>query len=107
MRILGITEEERLDGLSDVPTFKEQGYPIVTPALFSFAFPKGTPRPIVDRFVDAQKKAIGKYRKELAEELRKVEQWADFRSPEATLEAYRVEHDVYFKIAQDLGWAAK
>lgn len=107
VRILAAAEEERLDGLPDVPTFKELGYPIVTPALYCFAFPKGTPQPIVDRFTDAQKKAIEKYRKEIKEALRRVEQWADFRTGPETLKAYRDQYKVYFKIAQELGVEAK
>ena len=107
IRILAVAEEERLDGLPNVPTFKEMGYPVVTPALFCFAFPKGTPQPIVDRFADARKKAIEKYRKELTEDLRKIEQWADFRTPQDTLKIYREQHDLYLKIAQALGVVAK
>ncbi len=107
VRILAAAEEERLDGLPDVPTFKELGYPIVAPGLYSFAFPKGTPQPIVDRFSDAQKKAIEKYRKEMTEGLRRVEQWADFRSARDTLKAYREVHNLYSKTAQELGIAVK
>jgi tripartite-type tricarboxylate transporter receptor subunit TctC len=107
VRILAAAEEERLDGLPDVPTFKELGYPIVTPALYCFAFPKGTPQLIVDRFADAQKKAIEKYRKEITEGLRRVEQWADFRTAQDTLKTYREGYNVYLKIAQELGAVAK
>lgn len=107
IRVLAAAEEERLDGLPDVPTFKEQGYPIVTPFLFAFAFPKGTPQPIVDRFAEAQKKAIEKYRKEITESLRRIEQWADFRTAQDTRKAYREQQDLYFKIAQELGVVAK
>ena len=107
VRILAASEDERLAGLPDVPTFKELGYPIVAPALYSFAFPKGTPQPIVDRFADAQKKAVEKYRKEITEGLRKVEQWADFRNPQDTSKAFRAQYNVYFKVAQELGAVAK
>ena len=107
VRVLAAAEEKRLDGLPDVPTFKELGYPIVAPALYAFAFPKGTPRPIVDRFAEAQKKAVEKYREEITESLRKIEQWADFLTAQDTLKAYREQFDVYLKLAQELGWVAK
>jgi len=107
VRILAAAEEDRLDGLPDVPTFKELGYPIVAPALYTFAFPQGTPQPIVDRFADAQKKAIEKYRKEITEGLRRVEQWADFRTAQDTVKAFREQYNVYFKVAQELGVVAK
>lgn len=107
VRILAAAEDERLDGLPDVPTFKEFGYPIVTPVLYCFAFPKGTPQAIINRFTDAQNKTIEKYRKEISEGLRRVEHYADFRSAKDTLKMYRETHELYFKAAQVLGAVAK
>ena len=107
VRILAAAENERLEGLPDVPTFKELGYPIAVPSLYAFAFPKGTPQPVVDRFADAQKKAIEKYRKEMAEGFRKVEQWASFLSAQDTVKAYQESYKVYYKIAEELGVVAK
>jgi tripartite-type tricarboxylate transporter receptor subunit TctC len=107
VRILAAAEEERLDGLPEVPTFKELGYPILAPGTYAFAFPQGTPQPVVERFADAQKKAIEKYRKEITEGLRKVEQWAAFLSAQDTLKKYREGYDEYYKIAQELGAVAK
>ena len=107
VRILAAAEEERLAGLPDIPTFKELGYPIVVPTAYAFAFPKGTPQAVVDRFADAQKKAIEKYRKEITEGLRKVEQWASFRSAEDTRKMYQEGYKLYFKLAQELGAVAK
>ncbi len=107
VRILAAAEEERLAGLPDIPTFKELGYPIVVPTAYAFAFPKGTPKAVVDRFADAQQKAIEKYRKEITEGLRKVEQWASFRSAEDTVKKYQEGYKVYFKLAQELGVVAK
>jgi tripartite-type tricarboxylate transporter receptor subunit TctC len=107
VRILAAAEDERLDGLPEVPTFKELGYPIVAPGLYTFAFPQGTPQPVVERFADAQKKAIQKYRKEMTEGLRKVEQWASFRTAQETLQIYREGYKGYYKLAEELGIVAK
>lgn len=107
VRILAAAEDERLEGLPDVPTFKEFGYPIVAPGLYTFAFPKGTPQAIVDRFADAQKKAVEKYKKEISQGFRRVEQWADFRSAQDTVKAYRQTYELYYKVAQELGVVAK
>ncbi|HYB20037.1 MAG TPA: tripartite tricarboxylate transporter substrate binding protein [Thermodesulfobacteriota bacterium] len=106
-RILAAAEEERLDGLPDVPTFKELGYPILMPSLYCFAFQKDTPKQIVDRFQDAQNKAIQKYPKEIKEGLRRVEQWAEFLTPQDTLKKFRDFQILCRKMAQELGVQAK
>ncbi len=107
VRILAAAEDERLAGLPDVPAFKEFGYPIVTPVLYCFAFPKRTPQAIVDRFISAQNKTIEKYGKEIAAGLKRVEHYADFRNPQDTLKMYLQTHELYFKAAQELGAVAK
>lgn len=47
-KVLGITADERLAELPDIPTFKEQGYDLVTGAWFGFLAPKDTPEDIVE-----------------------------------------------------------
>ena len=102
VRILGVAEDNRLEGLSDVPTFKELGYPIVIPGMYCFCFPKGTPQKIVDRFADGQKKATEKYGKEIKATLKKVEQWTDFNTPEETRNKFHEVDRVIRKMAQEL-----
>ena len=46
-KILGIATAERIADLPDVPTFKEQGYDLVTGAWFGFLAPKDTPEEII------------------------------------------------------------
>lgn len=82
VRILAVAEEKRLEGLPDVPTFKDFGYPIVLDSPYSFCFPHGTPKPVVDFFFEAQKKTFERYGQEIKVSLRKVEQWAEFRNME-------------------------
>jgi len=107
VRILAVAEEKRLEDLPDIPTFKEFGYPIVLDSPYSFCFPKGTPKPIVDIFFSAQKKAFDRYGKEIKVSLRKVEQWADFRTLEEASKRYREAEAVYSKVAKELGVAVK
>jgi tripartite-type tricarboxylate transporter receptor subunit TctC len=107
VRILAVAEDKRLDGLSDVATFKEFGYPIILDSPYSFCFPKGTPKNVVERFFDAQKKAFDKYGKEINSSLRKVEQWGDFRSIEDAQKRYREAQAIYLKVAKELGVAIK
>lgn len=103
IRILAAAEEKRLDGLPNIPTFKELGYPIVLDCPYSLAFPKGTPPEIVSRVYDAQKKAIEKYSKEIKASLWKVEQWPDFRSPEDSRRRYKDLEILFSKIVKELG----
>jgi tripartite-type tricarboxylate transporter receptor subunit TctC len=104
---LAVAAAQRLEGLPDVPTFKESGYAIVLSATYSLCFPKGTPKEIVDKVYRAQKKAFDRYPKEIREGLNKVEIWAEFLSPEDTLKQWGKEYELIFKIAEELGVVAK
>jgi tripartite-type tricarboxylate transporter receptor subunit TctC len=107
IRILAVAEEQRLEGLPDVPTFKEFGYPVVLLSWNSLFLPKGTPKEIIDKFARAQQSAIKRYSKEIKEGLKKVEIWGDFRSPEATMEQFKKEYLFYFRLCEELGVVAK
>ncbi len=107
VRILAVAAAERLEGLPDVPTFKEFGHPIVLSATYSLCFPKGTPKEIVNELHDAQKKAFERYAKEIKEGMRKVEVWAQFLGPEETMRQWKKEYDLIYKIAEELGVVAK
>jgi tripartite-type tricarboxylate transporter receptor subunit TctC len=103
IRILAAAEEKRLEGLPNIPTFKESGYPIVLDCPYSLAFPKGTPPEMVAQVYDAQKKAIEKYSKEITASLWKVEQWPDFRTPEDSRKRYKDLEILFSKIVKELG----
>jgi len=107
VRILAVAEEKRLEGLTDVATFKEFGYPIVLDSPYSFCFPKGTPKSVVDVFMAGQKRAFEKYGNEIKVSLRKVEQWAEFRNMEDAQTRYRAAQEIYMKVAKELGVAVK
>lgn len=103
VRILAVADEQRLEGLPDVPTFKDFGYPIVVTSHYSFCFPKGTSQKVADRFFDAQKKAVERYPNEIKSGLRKVEQWADFRSLEESQRIFKEADALFAKLAKELG----
>jgi tripartite-type tricarboxylate transporter receptor subunit TctC len=56
--LLGQMSEERWEGAADVPTFKEQGYDIVSGSARGIAAPAGTPQENVDALAAAIEKAI-------------------------------------------------
>jgi tripartite-type tricarboxylate transporter receptor subunit TctC len=56
MRALAVTSARRFPTLPDVPTMSEAGVPdFVVTSWQGFAFPTGTPRPIIDRLNAALK----------------------------------------------------
>jgi tripartite-type tricarboxylate transporter receptor subunit TctC len=57
-RALGIMADERLPGAPDVPTFKEQGVDMTFDKFFFWAFPKDTPKEIVDKFTKALENVV-------------------------------------------------
>lgn len=107
VRILAVAEKERLDGLADVPTFSDLGYPVVVRACYSFAVPKGTPKEAVEKLYQAQKKAFERYPNEIKEGLRKVELWGSLSSPEEAMAAYKSDYQLLYKLAEELGAVAK
>lgn len=54
--VLGIAAEERLAGLEEYPTLKEQGYDVVQSKIYEVRLPKGTDQAIVDKFTEAIEK---------------------------------------------------
>ncbi|WP_316863295.1 tripartite tricarboxylate transporter substrate binding protein [uncultured Cohaesibacter sp.] len=58
LRALGTFTDERIKAAPDIPTLKEQGYDIAFQFNFYFAFPKGTPKEIVDKFGAAVMKVV-------------------------------------------------
>ena len=51
--VLGVCAEERVPGLEDIPTLKEQGYDVVQPKLYEVRMPKGTDKAIVNKLSNA------------------------------------------------------
>ncbi|MCX7787921.1 MAG: tripartite tricarboxylate transporter substrate binding protein [Spirochaetes bacterium] len=54
-RALGVTNEKRHPRFPEIPTCKEQGYDVALEIYYFFAFPKGTPIPIVEKLSTAVK----------------------------------------------------
>jgi tripartite-type tricarboxylate transporter receptor subunit TctC len=59
LRIIGISTADRLPGLPDIPTFREQGFEAMVYTWFhAFLMPAGAPAPIVRRIHDALANAM-------------------------------------------------
>lgn len=53
LKVLGVAADKRLDVLPDVPTFKEQGYPLESASFYGLMAPAGTPAAIIKKMHDA------------------------------------------------------
>jgi tripartite-type tricarboxylate transporter receptor subunit TctC len=107
VRALATPEEKRVELYPNVPTFKEFGYPVVIGASATFAFPRGTPKGIVDTFVKAGEKAFEKYGKEMKEKMAKFEVVAEFVGPDDMKKRWKNDYEVLYKVAEELGAVAK
>jgi tripartite-type tricarboxylate transporter receptor subunit TctC len=103
LKMLAVAEPKRLPGMDDVPTLAELGYPVTISCNYSFAFPKGTPKEIVNKIYEAEKKAFAQYEKELAAAFDKVEQFPSFKGPDEIRKLYLEEMKIYQQIAKELG----
>ena len=107
IRILAIAEKERVEALPNIPTFSEFGYPVIFTNAYTFCFPKGTPKEIVDRFFDAQQKAAKQHGEEIKADLKKVEQFAIFLSPEETQKTFIDLRETASRTVKELGIEVK
>ncbi len=107
IRILAVASDQRLEGLPNIPTFKEMGYPISLAASYTFCVPVGTSQEVVKDLSRAQKMAFEKYSKEMKEGMEKVEVWANFMTPQETLAKYKKEYETLYAVAKELGILAK
>ncbi|MDC7954644.1 tripartite tricarboxylate transporter substrate binding protein [Fusobacterium simiae] len=80
--ILGVFSNERNKGMEDFPTFKEQGYDIVSSKNYEIKFPKGTDEKIVQKLSEAIKEITED--KEFVEQLEKYYAIPFYRDAETT-----------------------
>jgi tripartite-type tricarboxylate transporter receptor subunit TctC len=49
LKALAVSSDKRYPSIPDVPTFKEQGFDVVTTEWYGLLAPAGTPQPIIDK----------------------------------------------------------
>ncbi|WP_125142994.1 tripartite tricarboxylate transporter substrate binding protein [Clostridium transplantifaecale] len=87
--VLGVCSEERLKGLEDFPTLKEQGYDVVQPKVYEVRAPKGTDPAIVGKLSECMKEIAEA--PEFQEILTKYYAEAFYRNGEDTIAEDRAE----------------
>ncbi len=107
VRPLATGEAKRLEGIQEIPTLTELGYPVLYSNALTFAVPKGTPKEVVDRLTGAQKKCIEKYAKEIGEALRKVDMWSVSLDHETTYKEFKKQYDEIGMIMKETKPAGK
>jgi tripartite-type tricarboxylate transporter receptor subunit TctC len=107
VRVLAISGEKRLEGLPDIPTFRDFGYNIDFYFWYSLCVPKGTPQEVINVLANAHKKVFDVHGNEIKEGMRKIEVWAVYMGPKETTEQYKRDYDVLYKLADELGLVAK
>lgn len=84
VNVLAVAEPKRLEGIEEIPTLTELGYPILYSHSTTFAVPKETPKEVVTKLVSAQRQCMEKYRKEIQAALKNVNLWPSYEEPEMT-----------------------
>lgn len=103
IRLIALTDEERLSRFPNVPTLKELGYPVVYSYLMFLCAPKGISEEVVNKLVNVHRKVWAKYQKDANEKLPIMELYPVLYDGETLLKQL-VEKDKKFRpIASKLG----
>jgi len=100
-RSLAIASEERMDVLSDVPTFKELGYDVVEGAYRGVAAPPGTPDEIVNKLADVFDKVMRD--PEVKKKMDALGFKIEYMGPELALKLVKKKMVEYEAIMKELG----
>ncbi len=96
-RALAMVMDKRNERFPDIPTAIEQGYDVVLPIPYFFAFPKGTPKGIIAKFGAAVEK-VCKGNKDYAADIAKAYDMTPFFLPaEEAVKFYTDERNMVMK----------
>ncbi len=103
MRVLAVYAPERVEGMSDVPTAREQGVDYVQPVSYWFFTPPETPDNIVEYLADALEEAMADQR--VLNRLEELTMLPTFKRGEELDEAIEAQGERLFNLADvyDLG----
>lgn len=103
--VLAVADENRLEYLPDVPTFKEAGYDVVVTSWRVLVAPKDTPDEITQYLHDAFKASLDDPK--TAEELQKTGVKKLYMGPEECASFLQEEYEKYNEIIERLGLEAQ
>jgi tripartite-type tricarboxylate transporter receptor subunit TctC len=105
LRALAVSDTVRYNSLPDVPTFKELGYEVRVIIWFGMLAPKGTPKEIINKLWNAQKKGFEENK--LPPILERIGMIPFLRPPEEMDKIIREDHEMYTKAAKEFGFEIK
>jgi tripartite-type tricarboxylate transporter receptor subunit TctC len=103
IRILALSDHERLDILPEVKTFKELGYPVALPLWYSFTVPHKTPKKVVDILGNGLQEVFKRHGKEIKEELKRLEGQGTFFNVQQSTQEFKKDYEITSKIVKELG----
>lgn len=108
LRAIAVCTSQRYPDLPDVPTMTEAGIPFETRAginWFGYFAPKGTPKPICDKFTETVQKAIGD--SETFNSLRKIGSLPEFRDQKEFKALLEKQSQMFKELSEKLGLKKK
>lgn len=96
---LGLMSDQRNPLFDEVPTLKEQGFPVEFNKFFFYAMPKGVPQNVVDTFTSAMERVVNN--PDYQQEAKRMFVTPTYMGPEAAAE-YAAKQFDYFATFQDL-----
>ncbi len=105
LKALAVSDTVRYKHLPDVPTFKELGYDVRVIIWFGMLAPKGTPKEIIEKLWNAQKKGFAENK--LPPIIERIGMIPFLQPPEEMGKIIREDHELYTKAAKEFGFEIK
>jgi len=105
LRALAVSDVTRYPHLPNVPTFKELGYDVEMIIWFGMMAPKGTPKEVIDRLYEAQKKAFDENK--LQPIIEKIGMIPFLTSPQEMDKIVQDNHERFTRIAKEANLEVK
>ena len=106
-KILAVADHERSKFLPEVKTFKELGYPIALPILYSLCVSSKAPKRAVDALSKGMQGVYKRYGKEVEDALIRLEFLPYFLDSRKSIEEFKKDYELTYAIAKELNMVAK
>jgi tripartite-type tricarboxylate transporter receptor subunit TctC len=102
MRALAVFGEERMKALPDVPTFREEGYPVVVSVAVGLLAPPKVPRDIIETLHQAAAKAVKNHGDFITDRMNKVGSEIFLLGPEEYSAFLRKNYELFRGVLKDM-----
>jgi tripartite-type tricarboxylate transporter receptor subunit TctC len=102
MRALAVFGEERMKALPDVPTFREEGYPVVVSVAVGLLAPQKTPGNIIETLHQAAAKALKNQGDFITDRLNQVGSEMFFLGPEEYSAFLKKNYELFRGVLKDM-----